>query len=187
MRIPVALLGISSVACFAGSACIVQAPTQEGSQVSKPKPPPAPAQEYRIGANFGEKVELVSTLVAPGSAFVGDTVRVGLNLKVLQQIDIDYMVFVHVEDVDGRVERLNVDHAPLRGQRPTSKWQAGETLRDEFEIPIPPQMQVRGLNVLVGFWDPKTDARLPLINKDAVTHDGNNRIMAARFQVSQAP
>jgi hypothetical protein len=168
------------------SACIVPAPTQEGTQVAKPKPPAAPAQEFKSGANFGDKVELVSTILAPGAAFVGDTVRVGFNFKVLQQMEADYMIFVHVEDIDGRVDRLNVDHNPMRGQKPTSKWQPGEVLRDEFEIPIPPQMPVRGLNVLMGFWDPKTDARLPLVNKDAVPNDGNNRIMAARFQVSPA-
>lgn len=172
--------------CVSLSACIVPAPTQEGTQASKPRPPVAPAQEFKSGANFGDKIELTSTILAPGSAVAGDTVRVGLNFKVLQATDIDYMIFVHVEDIDGRVDRLNVDHAPMRGARPTSKWTVGETVRDEFEIPIPPQMPVRGLNILMGFWDPKTDARLPLVNKDAIPNDGNNRIMAARFQVAPA-
>jgi hypothetical protein len=47
-------------------------------------------------------------------------------------------------------------------------------------------MNVRGLNILMGLWDPKTDARLPLVNKDTIPNDGNNRIMAARFQVMPA-
>jgi hypothetical protein len=168
------------------SACIVPAPTAEGTQAVKSRPPPTPGQEFKSGANFGDKVELVSTIVAPGAAYVGDTVRVGFNFKVLQDFNTDYMIFVHVEDVDGRVDRLNVDHNPMRGQKPTSQWKAGEVLRDEFEVPIPPQMNVRGLNILMGLWDPKTDARLPLVNKDTIPNDGNNRIMAARFQVMPA-
>lgn len=171
-------------ACVSLTACIVPAPTAEGTQASKPRPPAAPPQEFKSGANFGDAVELTSTILAPGSATAGDTVRVGFNFKVLKQMDVDYMIFVHVEDIDGRVDRLNIDHAPVRGTRPTSKWTLGETVRDEFEIPIPPQMPVRGLNVLMGFWDPKTDARLPLVNKDVIPNDGNNRIMAARFQVT---
>ncbi len=166
--------------------CIVPAPTQEGTQQQKPRPPAGPPQEFKSGANFGDKVELVSTIIAPGSAVAGDTVRVALNFKVTAAMDTDYMIFVHVEDVDGRVDRLNVDHAPVRGTRPTSKWQVGEMVRDEFEIPVPPQMPVRGLNVLMGFWDPKTDARLPLVNKDQIPNDGNNRIMAARFPITPA-
>ena len=169
--------------CVSLTACIVPAPTSEGTQGVKARPPAGPPQEFKSGANFGDSVELVSTIVAPGSAFVGDTVRVGLNFKVLKQMDVDYMIFVHVEDVDGRVDRLNVDHAPMRGARPTSKWNAGELVRDEFEIPIPPQMNVRGLNILMGFWDPKTDARLKVLNADKVRTDGRDRVFVAQFPV----
>ncbi len=171
---------------FTSLACIVPAPTSEGTQPSRPKPALAPPQEFKSGANFGDKVELTSTIVAPGSAFAGDTVRVGFNFKVLSAFDTDYMVFVHVEDVDGRVDRLNIDHAPMRGVRQTSTWKVGEVLRDEFEIPIPPQMPVRGLNILMGLWDPRTDARLPLKNTTEIPNDGNNRIMAAKFPVAPA-
>ncbi len=48
---------------------------------------------------------------------------------------------------------------------------------------MPPSMNVRGLNVLMGFWDPKTDARLPLKNPDAVKSDGNNRILVAQIPI----
>jgi hypothetical protein len=44
-------------------------------------------------------------------------------------------------------------------------------------------MQVRGLNLYVGFWDPKTDARLTLSNADKVRSDGNNRILIAQIPV----
>ena len=70
--------------------------------------------------------------------------------------------------VDGRVDRINADHPPAGGQYPTSKWKKGETVRDDFQIYVPPGMNVRGLNILMGFWDPKTDIRLPLKNLDAI-------------------
>ena len=90
--------------CVSLTACIVPAPTSEGTQGVKARPPAGPPQEFKSGANFGDSVELVSTIVAPGSAYLGDTVRVGLNFKVLKQMDVDYMIFVHVEDVDGRTD-----------------------------------------------------------------------------------
>ena len=46
-------------------------------------------------------------------------------------------------------------------------------------------MTVRGLNILMGFWDPKTDARLPLKNVDAIKHDGQNRIFVGTIPVQQ--
>ena len=177
------LLAVVSVTLLG---CIVEPPLAGGTQPTPAALTPAPPAEVKSGANFGDAFELVSVVINPSRGVQGMPVRVMANFKVNKKIEQDFMIFVHVEDVDGKIDRLNVDHAPMRGARPTSKWTAGELVRDEFEIPIPPQMNVRGLNILMGFWDPKTDARLPLVNKDVIPNDGNNRIMAARFQVNPA-
>jgi len=44
-------------------------------------------------------------------------------------------------------------------------------------------MNVRGLNLLMGFWDPKTDVRLPLKNVDQIRSDGQNRILVGQIPV----
>lgn len=166
------------------SACIVEAPTKEGTQSSAPKPPQAPPAEVKSGANFGDVIELASVILNPSRGVVGEPVRVLANFKVLGKIDRDYMIFVHVEDVEGRVDRLNVDHAPRA--KPTSAWQPGEVVQDVFDIPIPPQMPVRGLSLVLGFWDPKSDTRLPIKNPEQVPNDGRDRLFVAKFPVAQA-
>ncbi|MEW5743758.1 MAG: hypothetical protein AB1938_32900 [Myxococcota bacterium] len=166
------------------TACIIEAPTKEGTQASAPRPPPAPPVEVKNGANFADLVELTSAVLSPSRAVAGEGVRVSLNFKVLGKIERDYMIFVHVEDVDGRVDRLNVDHQPRL--KPTSAWQPGETIRDDFEIPIPPTMPVRGLNLILGFWDPRSDERMPLKNKDQVRNDGRDRVFVATIPVIPA-
>lgn len=170
------------VAAVAGSACIIQAPTTESGAVKSDRPPARPI-ELRSGANFGDKIELTSVILGNDKGYPGEGMRMLLNLKVLAPMEADYMVFVHVEDVDGRADRLNVDHAPARGAAPTSRWEVGQVVRDEFEVPIPPGMNVRGLNVLLGFWDPRTDARLPVKNADQVRTDGRDRLFAASFPI----
>jgi hypothetical protein len=164
-------------------ACIIQAPTTEGTQASAPKGPPAPPAEVRNGANFEDLVELTSAIINPSRVVTGESFRVSLNFKVLGKIEQDYMIFVHVEDAEGRVDRLNVDHAPRL--KPTSTWQPGEMVRDDFEVPVPPGMPVRGLNLVMGLWDPKTDKRMSLKNKDAVKNDGRDRIFVATIPVTQ--
>ncbi len=166
--------------------CIVQAPTSEGTQVSARALPPSPPVEVKSGANFGDKVELLSVMLSTGRGVPGETVKVLASYKVNAAIDADYTIFVHVEDVDGRVDRINVDHTPGRGSLPTSKWKVGDIVRDEFDIPIPPGYPVRGLNVMLGFWDPRTDARMKIINADQVRTDGRDRLMVANFPVVQA-
>jgi hypothetical protein len=166
------------------TSCIIQAPTSEGTQVTGARAAPAPAAEVRVGANFGDQVELVNAILNPSRAVAGEGVHVILNFRTLEVPDRDWFIFVHVEDVDGRVERFNVDHAPRA--KPTSTWQKGEVVRDDFDIPVPAGMQVRGINVLVGFWDPKApDQRLPLKNKEAVRNDGFNRVLIAGIPVAQ--
>jgi hypothetical protein len=144
---------------------------------------PAPPAEVPSGANFADKVELVSALINPSRVALGESFRVALNFKVLAPIDRDYMIFVHVEDVDGRVDRLNVDHAPRL--KPTSTWQPGEVVRDEFEVPVPPSMNVRGLNLVLGLWDPRSDQRMSIKNKEAVRNDGRDRLFVATIPVVQ--
>ena len=165
------------------TACIVEAPTKEGTQGAAPRLPPAPPQEFKSGANFGDVLELASVIVSPGRGETGQPVRVMANFKVLAKIDRDYMIFVHVEDVEGRVDRLNVDHAPRL--KPTSQWAPGEMVQDVFDIPIPQGMPVRGLSLVLGFWDPKTDQRLTIVNKDVVATDGRDRLFVAKFPVAQ--
>ncbi len=169
-------------ALFFCVSCIVEAPTKEGTQGAAPRLPPAPPQEFKSGANFGDVLELVSVVISPGRGETGQPVRVLANFRVKAKIDRDYMIFVHVEDVDGRVDRLNVDHAPRA--KPTSLWVPGELVQDEFDIPIPAGMPVRGLSLVLGFWDPKADQRLPIVNKDQVPNDGRDRLFVAKFPVA---
>jgi hypothetical protein len=169
-----------------GAACIVQAPTSEGTKTERPKRPPAPPFENKIGANFGDAVELTTATISPGSVSPGEGFRVALNFDVKKQIDGDYLLFVHVEDVDGRVERLNIDHTPIRGSRPTSTWKVGETLRDEFDVPVPPSMNVRGLNILLGFWESRSDTRMPIKNAAALKTDGRDRLLVGSVPVNAA-
>jgi hypothetical protein len=121
--------------------------------------------------------------VQPGRVLPGETLKVQAFYKVLDDMDTDYMVFVHVDDADGRTDRINADHKPAGGVYPTNQWKKGETVKDEFSVYVPPGMPVRGLNLYIGFWDPKSDQRLKLKNTEAVKNDGNNRILVAQIPV----
>jgi len=176
---------LSLCAAAFATACIVPAPN--GDQPSDVHPKAvvnnAPPVEVRVGANLDDKVQLLGATINPSRVSPGEAFRVTLYFKVLEAIPVDYMVFVHVEDVDGRTDRLNADHPPANGQYPTSQWKVGETVKDEFQVYVPPGLTVRGLNLLLGLWDPKTDQRMPLKNVNEVKHDGNNRLLVAQVPV----
>lgn len=165
--------------------CIVPAPSAEksGSAPQRPVAPPAPPAEVRNGANFDGKIELVGAVLNPGRVQAGESLKVTVSYRVLEEVQADYMIFVHVEDIDGRVDRINADHAPAGGTYPTSRWKKGDVVKDEYVVYVPPTMPVRGLTILTGFWDPKSDGRMAVKNPEAVRHDGNNRVMLAQVPV----
>lgn len=172
------------------AACIVEAPGGDSSKSANPERGRAvvnqvPPLSVQSGANLEDKIEILGVTVSPGRVAPGDTARVAVFFKVTDTTDVDYTVFVHADDVDGRTDRINADHRPVNGTYPTNQWRKGETVRDEFSLYVPPGMNVRGLNVYLGLWDPKTDGRMKLKNPDKVRSDGNNRILVAQIPVQQ--
>jgi hypothetical protein len=166
-------------------ACIVEAPggatEAERRQATVTTVPPL---STRNGANLGGKVELTGASVQPGRINPGEPARVTLYFKVLEAISEDYIIFVHVEDVDGRMERMNLDHKPANGLYPTTQWKPGETVKDEFTLYLPPDTQTRAVNIWLGLWEPRTDTRMPLTNPELVRNDGKHRIMLAQVPVA---
>ncbi|MFY2561357.1 hypothetical protein ACN469_27400 [Corallococcus terminator] len=182
LELPTVMLSV----LLLGSACIVEAPggaspeQRRASTVTQ-----IPPLSVRNGANLGGKVELVAATVQPGRMTPGERAQVTVYFKVLEALDADYLIFVHVEDAGGRMERMNLDHLPAGGMLPTSQWKPGETVKDEFSIYLPADANPKALNIWLGLWDPKTDARLPLTNRDAVRNDGRDRILIAQVPVGR--
>jgi hypothetical protein len=164
--------------------CIVEAPGGDkqapaASTAATARPGSRPAG-VRSGANFDGKVELLAASFNPSFLTPGDVSEVKLYFRVLQPLPEDWQVFVHAEDPEGKAPRTNFDHAP---KRPTSSWRPGETIEDTFIVGIPAGSAQRAMDLWVGFWLPRTDARLPVKNKDAVRTDNNDRVQLTRLLV----
>ena len=178
MRRAFALVSLLSIL----PACIVEAPTSEKSGAAAPssrtqvKPVPV-----KNGAVLGELAELVGATFAPPSMSTGDGTRFVLVFRAIKPTTDDWQVFVHVEDAEGRGERLNADH-PLRA--PTSTWKTGEVVQDEFVLTLPPGWKSRAVNVFVGMWLPATNARMKVRNPEAVRTDGNDRVLLVQLPVT---
>ena len=188
------LLPFGPCALLLATACIVEAPTGGGSASSSSTSSTsstgrtssvvnATPISFKLGANLGDNVEVVSAQVTPGQVAPGEQARITLFFKVLEPLPQDYLVFIHVEDVDGRTERMNLDHAPAGGQYPTSQWKKGEVVKDEFVFYVPPGASVRGFNLWGGLWEPRSDTRLPIKNPGNVRNDGNNRLLLAQVPI----
>ncbi len=168
--------------------CIVEAPTSAGSSqppaTAQARPAAAGALQVRVGANLGNKVELVGYSLDTPQVVPGQPSKFTLGFRVLEPLPDDTQVFVHVEDADGRAERMNVDHKLGGGQVSPSTYKKGDLVRDEFQVFLAPGVEARTLNVYVGLWSSATDERFKLLNPDTVRNDGRDRVLLAQVPVS---
>ncbi len=120
--------------------------------------------ELRVGGSpvgiFGDQVVLLS-YQREGPLRHGATVRLTMDWQGLRQMTNDYTVFVHVVDEEGTIWAQR-DGVPVDGGRPTSSWELGEIVRDEYEIMIPVDGPREGYSVQAGLYDGETGVRLPV-------------------------
>lgn len=105
----------------------------------------------RINAAFGDQIELLGYDVAPSQ----DSTRIVLYWRAQRAMDRDYKIFIHALDASGRII-AQVDREPQNGNYPTSIWDAGEQVRDEYALP----MLTKNLRLELGWYHADTGERL---------------------------
>lgn len=96
-----------------------------------PREPVAYVPATRIGAVFADQIELIGYDLRTEQ----NQVRLILYWRANKKTESDYTVFVHALDASGtRIGQ--VDRQPQDGNYPTSIWDAGEQVRDDYQLPI---------------------------------------------------
>ncbi|GAK58735.1 hypothetical protein U27_05710 [Candidatus Vecturithrix granuli] len=122
--------------------------------------------QYSASVNFGNQIMFLGyTIQQPKPG----TLHLEYYWKAISPMKTDYIVFVHFENAHTRFQQ---DHTPQvrdasTGQErlyPTSSWQVGELVHEEFEFSVPPGV----FTLRLGIWDPHgTKKHLPIINSDS--------------------
>jgi 4-amino-4-deoxy-L-arabinose transferase-like glycosyltransferase len=75
-----------------------------------------------------------------------------------------YTVFTHLVDSDGTLWG-QWDNPPVWGTYPTIGWATGETVFDQYLIPVEEDAPPGEYHLLVGLYDPISGDRLPVVNE----------------------
>jgi hypothetical protein len=108
----------------------------------------------------------------------GTTLDYTLFFRSLKAVSVDYQVFVHLLDAQGKVVAGN-DGPPRQGLYPTSFWSPGEIIADErhWVLDVPPgEYQLE-----VGFYQLGTGERLPLTGQNA---QGKNQVLIEGVKIT---
>jgi hypothetical protein len=119
---------------------------------------------------FGGVLALSGFELPAGTLSPGTVVPVTLYWHVLQTPDADYTVFIHVLNDRGELV-AQFDSPPGGGTAPTSGWRIGETLRDSYPLPLPPDLVEGTYSVRVGLYTWPAVERLPVTVNGSVIGD----------------
>jgi hypothetical protein len=126
--------------------------------------PIAPPQFKATDVVFGDQLALRSAWQRERGV-AGDWFYTVLNWEPLTQLSMDYKVFVHVLDQDGKLAFQN-DKLPLNALLPMTRWKPNQPLRDAHAMVIPADLPAGTYRVVAGVYDPVGPRLLTQDGKD---------------------
>jgi hypothetical protein len=112
--------------------------------------------ERQLSAKLGDNFELLGYSVKSGE----QAVTVTLFWKTVASTETNFTIFLQLLDDQNQVI-AQVDTQPLANVYPTSRWQSGEIVFDQFTLPAP----VGGHRLITGMYDVATGQRLPIYDR----------------------
>jgi 4-amino-4-deoxy-L-arabinose transferase-like glycosyltransferase len=138
----------------------------------------APQQFVRAG--LGDTAQLIGYDLARETNAIALTIYWGC----IADMDADYTVFVHLVGPVNPVAQSPVwtqdDAMPGHGTYPTSRWQAGEVIVDDYRLALPADMPRGEYEIEVGMYTVKTGARVRVTDENGVPME-NDRVLFERI------
>ncbi len=119
--------------------------------------------EYR----FGDQVALRGFDIQEDDLQPGGALLLSLYWQVLEAIDKDYTVFIHLLDDSGAV-LAQQDTPPVSGSYPSSLWEKGEIVQDPHDIPLPSDLPLGHYRLALGLYSLESMQRLPITDAQGV-------------------
>ena len=125
--------------------------------------PLAQQQGYQpVDADWPDVAELGGVWLPDGDqTWSGGTLRIALDWQPLAITPTDYSVFLHLIDSDGRLIAQR-DGPPQSGRISTVDWSLGAPVADVRYISLPPDLPANEYQLVIGWYDWRSDARLLL-------------------------
>jgi hypothetical protein len=132
----------------------LEAPSQFSSSSLRPS---------SLNINFGHRLALIGSNVAPITARPGAAITVELDFLALRPITEDLTIVVTLA---GEGWRTQVNRVPVDGALPTLKWITGSRVRDRYTLTIPAEAMPGVATVTLGWFDTFTQRDLPPLDRD---------------------
>lgn len=130
-------------------------------------------------SRFDDGMSLLGYDLPKNKVKPGGKLEVNLYWRAWQAVPVDYTIFVHLVGPGGV---LNYDHRLERGSRSMTTLRAGQVVREDLSLTIPPGTQTGAYTLTVGLWDPAVASEaLPVIEGEDA---GRRHLEVTKIEVS---
>jgi mannosyltransferase len=136
--------------------------------------------EHIVGANLGDEALLIGYGLGAQEIEAGETLTLTLYWQALAEMERRYTVFTHLLGADNRIV-AQMDSEPLGGTHPTTEWQLGEIVRDNYGLLIAPDTPPGEYLLEVGMYYLPTLERLPVLDASGSVQD--DRVVLGKIVV----
>jgi hypothetical protein len=165
-----------------GSACVEQTdekPTAEDMEtIKKNLLTAAPAPKFALNADLDGKVVYLGLDTSANPIEPGKEFKLTHYWKVVSPPGPGWRLFTHLNGPNNQ-QFLNVDHGPVNGKYPVSQWKAGDIIRDEHAMRLPPTWPHDKMLVHVGLW--RGQERMAVLSGPK---DAGGRLLVATIPVN---
>jgi hypothetical protein len=127
------------------------------------QPPPVPDRALPTSCRLGDRFALAGYRWDGWPEQASGPTRLTLLWQTGATPNDDLKVFVHVVDGGGKII-AQVDDRPRQGRYPTSQWAPGETIVDEYQLPLPAGKAPDGYQIRLGMYYPDSGIRLLVLD-----------------------
>jgi len=141
--------------------------------------------QHPLAVNLGDKVRLLGYDLKAKSYKPGQVIGLTLYWQALTAMEKDYTVFTHLLGPYNPLTNGPLwgghDSRPGGGTYPTTVWEAGEIVIDEYGIPIQADASPGEYQLEVGMYHLATMERLPVLDDSGAVRD--DRILLGTLQL----
>jgi hypothetical protein len=143
----------------------------------------APTPKYPVNADLDGKMVYLGLDVDHVPIEPGKDVTLTHYWKVISPSGPNWKTFTHLNGGGGNKNFINADHAPVKGKYPVGAWKAGEIIRDQHSVRLPPGWAFPTVEIYVGMWRDQHTR----MGVKAGPHDADGRVLAATVPVTAKP
>jgi serine/threonine-protein kinase len=137
-----------------------------------------------VGANLGGQILLNAYEIPRLQYRPGESITLTFFWQTLAPPTEDYNLFIHLTTPQGGIVS-EIATQPQGGSPFTTNWQIGEVIVDPYQLPIPVTTVSGDYQIRIGFYDPDTRARLPIVEPGRAEPDNLGSLILRNIQIIQ--